>query len=439
MMSLRKTILVWVTVLLGIVGAGAVTASYHFVKDEADSLLDTQLREIALNAGEGLSENALPHMTHEIEDEVVVQIWNASGEAILRTPRISIPRQPKLGFADVEFAGKSWRVYTSSDGVRTAQVAQRWSVRDELARKAAVGAALPIIGAIPIAWLVIIWAINRLLRRLGGFAEALAQRSVDAKDPISLENVPPEIAPLNAALNELIGRHQNAVDRQRRFVSDAAHELRTPLAALQIQVDNLKTHADGAQLEAIDELNGGVRRASALVEQLLRMARLDDAASSRIRADIDLKDLVAAAVADHVAIAMKKDVDLGLSDNETCGVRLSDPEIGVLLANLVDNAIRYTPSGGTIDVVLKRQGADALVEVVDSGCGIPDAALPRIFDRFFRAAPADIEGTGLGLAIAKAVADRNGFRLTIMNRLDTQGVIAQVQIPVWTSEPINWG
>jgi two-component system OmpR family sensor kinase len=369
-------------------------------------------------------------MTHEIEDEVVVQIWNASGEAILRTSPLSIPRQPRLGFADVEFAGYSWRVFTSSDGVRTAQVAQRWSAREELAGKAALGAALPILSAIPIAWLVIIWALNRLLRRLGGFAEALAQRSVDAKDPISLENVPPEIAPLNVALNELIGRHQSAVNRQRRFVSDAAHELRTPLAALQIQVDNLKTHASHTQLEAIDELNGGVRRASALVEQLLRMAHLDYEASARMRADMDLKDLVAAAVADHVAIAMKKDVDLGLSDNETCDLRLSDPEIGVLFANLVDNAIRYTPSGGTIDVFLKREGTDALVEVVDSGCGIPDAALPRIFDRFFRAAPADIEGTGLGLAIAKAIADRNGFRLTIMNRLDAQGVVAQVQIPI---------
>jgi two-component system OmpR family sensor kinase len=141
-------------------------------------------------------------------------------------------------------------------------------------------------------------------------------------------------------------------------------------------------------------------------------------------------------VADHVAIAMQKDVDLGLSDNETCGVCLSDPEIGVLLANLVDNAIRYTPSGGTIDVILKRQGNDALVEVVDTGCGIPNAALPRIFDRFFRAAPADIEGTGLGLAIAKAIADRNGFRLTIANRQDSEGVIAQVQIPVRT-EPAH--
>jgi two-component system, OmpR family, sensor kinase len=439
MRSLRKTMLIWVTALLAIAGAGAVTASYCFVKEEADSLLDTELRQIALNAGEGLSENALPHMAYEIEDEVVVQIWNASGEAILRPSPIDIPRQSKLGLADVEFEGNSWRVYTSSDGVRTAQVAQRWSVREELARNAALGAALPILGVVPIAWLVIIWAINRLLRRLSGFAESLAQRSVDAKDPIPLENVPPEIAPLNAALNELIGRHQSAVDRQRRFVSDAAHELRTPLAALQIQVDNLKTHAKDTQREAIDELNGGVRRASALVEQLLRMARLDDSASSGRRTDIDLKDLVAAVVADHVAIAMQKDVDLGLSENETRGVRLCDPETGILFANLVDNAIRYTPSGGAIDVVVKRQGSDATVEVVDSGCGIPEAALPRIFDRFFRAAPADIEGTGLGLAIAKAIADRNGFRLTIVNRQDARGVVAKVQIPAGSETSHRFG
>lgn len=431
MMSLRKTILVWITVLLATVGAVATTASYYFAKAEADALLDTQLRQIALNAGEGLSDNALPHMAHEIEDEVVVQIWNASGEAILHTSSIDIPRQSRLGFADVEFAGQSWRVYTSSDGHRIAQVAQRWSVREELAGNAALGAALPILGAIPFAWLVIIWAINQLLRRLADLAETLARRSVDAKDPVPLGNVPREIAPLIVAMNALIGRYQRAVDRQRQFVSDAAHELRTPLAALQIQVDNLKTHAKGStQSEILDELKAGLRRASALVEQLLRMARLDDSASSGSGTDVDLKDLIAAVVADHVTIAMHKDVDMGLSLNDTFGIGLSDPETRVLFANLIDNAIRYTPSGGTIDVALRRQGDNALFEVIDSGCGIPNTALPRIFDRFFRAAPPDIEGNGLGLAIAKAIADRNGFHLTIVNRQDAGGVVAQVQIPI---------
>jgi two-component system, OmpR family, sensor kinase len=438
MMSLRQTILVWITVLLAIIGVGATAASYHFAKQEADKLLDTQLRQIALNAGEGLSADALPRMAHSVEDEVVIQIWNASGEAILHTSSINLPRQSKLGFTDLDFAGKSWRVYTSSDGRRTAQVAQQWSARQEIAGNAALGAALPILGAIPIVWLVIILAINRLLRRLSGLAETLAKRSVDAKDPIPLGDVPREIAPLNIAMNELIGRHQRAVERQRRFVSDAAHELRTPLAALQIQVDNLRTHAkskSGAWRETIDEMNAGVRRASALVQQLLRMARLEDSAPAGRRRDIDLKDLVGEVVADHVAIAMQKDIDLGLSVNDTFGCRLADPETRLLFANLVDNAVRYTPRGGTVDVVLKKQGADAFVEVVDSGCGIPNVALPRIFDRFFRAAPPDIEGTGLGLAIAKAIADRNDFRLTIVNRQDAAGVVARVRIPVPSESP----
>jgi two-component system, OmpR family, sensor kinase len=426
MMSLRKAILIWVTVLMAIVGTAAVAASYYFAKDEADGLLDDQLYQVTLVASPSV--NALPRISLEAENEVVVQIWSAAGEPI-QTSLINIPRQPKPGFADIEFAGERWRVYTSSDDQRTVQVAQHWSARDEVAQHAALGAALPILGAIPIVWLVGVWVTSRLLGRLAGFAKTLAQRSVDAKDPIPLGNVPGEIAPLITAINALIGRHQKAVDRQRRFVSDAAHELRTPLAALQIQVDNLKTHATGMQSEVIDEMNAGVRRACALVEQLLRMARVEDGASSSERTDVDLKELVAGVVADHVAIATQRDIDLGLLDNDTFDFRLYDPEARVMFANLLDNAIRYTPRGGTIDVILKRDGNDSLVEVIDSGCGIPNDALLRIFDRFFRAAPPNIEGTGLGLAIAKAIADRNGFRLSVVNRQGAAGVVARVRIP----------
>jgi two-component system, OmpR family, sensor kinase len=431
-MSLRRTILIWITVLLAIVGAAATAASYHFAKREADKLLDNELQQIAVNAGEGLTGDAHPAATKKGEDELVIQTWNASGERILQTSMIDLPRQLTLGFSDVEFGGKSWRVYTASDGQRTSQVAQRWSARNELAGNAALGAALPILAAIPITWLVVIWAVNRLLRRLSGVAESLAKRSVDARDPIPLADVPSEIAPLNVAMNALIGRHQRAVERQRRFVSDAAHELRTPLSALQIQVDNLRTRTkakSGVQREVVDELNAGVRRAIALVEQLLKMARLEDGARPGDRGDIGLKDLVGTVVADQVALATQKDIDLGLSVSDAFDVRLADPEARLLFANLVDNAVRYTPSGGTVDVVVSKRGSDAVVEVVDSGCGIPDAALPRIFDRFFRAAPPGVEGTGLGLAIAKAIADRNGFGLTIDNRQGAAGVVARVEIP----------
>jgi two-component system, OmpR family, sensor kinase len=430
MMSVRRTILIWITMLLAIVGAGATAASYSLAKLEADKLLDNELRQIAVSAGEELSGGTLAASAIKSEDELVIQIWNAAGQQTVGRSSFDLPRQPNDGFADLEYAGKSWRVYTVRDGVRTAQVAQRWSAREELARNAALGAALPIIGAMPIAWLAVIWGVNRLLRRLSSLAEALGKRSVDTKDPIPLSGVPREIAPLIVALNALIGRHRDAVERQRRFVSDAAHELRTPLSALQIQVDNLKTRAKGKSTfrEAIEELNTGVRRASALVGQLLKMARLEDRAQPGNRVDIELRDLIGSVVADQVMVATQKEVDLGFSANSTFDVRVADPDARLLFANLIDNAVRYTPSGGAVDVVLSKDDAGALVEVIDSGCGIPAALLPRVFDRFFRAAPPGVEGTGLGLAIAKAVAERNGFELSIDNRENARGVIARVRI-----------
>ncbi len=430
MMSLRRTILIWITMLLAIVGAGATAASYSLAKLEADKLLDNELRQIAVSAGEELSSGTLTASATKSEDKLVIQIWNAVGQQTVGRDSFDLPRQPHDGFADLEYAGKSWRVYTMRDGMRTAQVAQRWSAREELARNAALGAALPIIGAMPIAWLAVFWGVNRLLRRLSALAGVLGKRSVDTKDPIPLSGIPREIAPLIVALNALIGRHRDAVERQRRFVSDAAHELRTPLSALQIQVDNLKTRANdrGSLREAIEDLNTGVRRASALVGQLLKMARLEDSARPGNRIDIELRDLVGSVVADQVTMATQKEVDLGFSASSTFDVHVADPDARLLFANLIDNAVRYTPSGGTVDVVLSKDHAGALVEVIDSGCGIPAALLPRVFDRFFRAAPPGVEGTGLGLAIAKAVAERNGFELSIDNRENARGVIARVRI-----------
>src|SRR5262249_3651291 len=144
-----RTILVWVTAVMAVVGTAAMTASYHFAKQETDSLLDNQLLQIALNAGEGALSNTSPGICHP-EDEVAVQVWNATGDAAIRTSPFNIPRQSKPGFTDIRFAGKSWRVYRSDDGRRTVQVAQRWSARNELAEKAAFGAALPIVAAIPV-------------------------------------------------------------------------------------------------------------------------------------------------------------------------------------------------------------------------------------------------------------------------------------------------
>ncbi len=432
MISLRKIALIWTTILLAIIATAVVIASRHVAIVEVNKLLDNELQQIAINAGHGLNEAALEPLSEtETENRVSVQIWSRTGETIYESKMIDrIPRQTELGFSDVEVGGYQWRVYTASDGQLFAQIGQRWSARLEIANHAAVAAAVPLLAAFPIAWIAVILGLDQLLQRLSGFSNALANRSVDAKDPIILGEMPDEFVPTISAINSLIDRHRLAVEQQKQFVSEAAHELRTPLAALQIQIDNLGNRPDvEAQREISKELSGGVRRASAMVGQLLKMARLDDPSVSYREADLDLKELIVSVVSDFVLTSARGGVELSMTIDETPTIRGSDAEIRLLFANLIDNAIRYTPSGGNVEVLIKQADLGVSVEIVDSGIGIPDGALPRIFDRFYRAAPSDIEGTGLGLAIARKIAERNKFQLIIVNRKDHQGVVAQVLIP----------
>ncbi len=429
MMSLRVSALLWTTLLLIGFGGAAVVTSYELVKDEANKFLDTQLRQIALNAGREPI-HAVGNGAPESEDELVVHVWDETGRTIHdSSPQIAIPQGRQSGFDDIRIEGEQWRVFLLKDNKRAVQVAQRTSAREELASRAATGAALPLLAAIPLAWLAIFLMLNRLLRRLSLASEALASRSVDTPDPLSLREVPKEISPLIAAMNELINRYRTAADQQRRFVSDAAHELRTPLAALQIQADNLRTLdiSHGAN-EVVEDLQAGVRRTAGLVNKLLQIARIDSAAASRTPTEIDLAEIVRSSVADRVVIADSKCLILSLAADDPVLVKAHETDLSTLFSSILDNAILYTPQGGSVSVSVRTRDRRPLVEIADTGPGIPEDALPRVFERFFRAAPADIEGSGLGLAIAKGIAERNGVTLTIANRQPT-GVLARIMFP----------
>lgn len=430
MTSLRRTILGWTTALLTIVGLAGGVVSYWLARDEARGFLDGQLRQIALNAGGGLPAPAGPAVPHDDEDDFVIEIWNGVGEKVHTShPAIDIPRQPTVGFADLDAAGHAWRVYTSSDGGRTVQVAQRESVRREIAQNAAVQAAAPILVVMPLAWIVIGWALSRFSRQLTELATSIAQRSLDSRDPIPLDGVPGEVSPLVGAMNSLIERLHHTLEQQRRFISDAAHELRTPLTALSLQIENLRrgTACPVADMH-LTELEQGRRRASTLVDQLLRIARYDAAPTAGATESVDLLDLLKSCVAEDIVVAESKGVDLGLTETEDASVRGAKLELRVLFANLIDNAVRYTPHGGQVDVSIRRLDGHAVVEISDTGCGLPKDLVPRAFDRFFRAAPPDIEGNGLGLAIVKAVADRHGLTVQLTPR-EGGGLTARVSGP----------
>lgn len=428
MISLRRTALIWLTLLLAAVGAVAFVISYEFAQQEAANFLDGQLREISLNAGEGQSDaSAPPAADQDPQDAFAITIWTRAGAFHRGSPDgASLPRQSRPGFATVRSGDEDWRVYQANDEDRTVQVAQRMSVRQEMATSAGIQAGAPILIVIPLMWLVIGWALGQLAGRLTRLAGRIAERSLDQHDVVALDAVPAEIRPLVDAMNVLTGRLQQALEQQKRFVSDAAHELRTPLAALQLQLDNLQMTQTEPEATAIAAMRGGLKRATALVAQLLHLARSDESSARVDRSDLDLRDIIVQSVADHVAIADSRSIDLGLDMPDPVRFNGSGSDLKLLFDNLIDNAIRYTPPGGSVDVSLRRTGTNVQIDIIDTGVGVAEAVIPHLFERFFRAAPMDSEGSGLGLSIAAAVARRHGLAITVANRIDRSGLCARV-------------
>lgn len=429
--SLRRAALVWMTVLLTVVGVLSSLIAFLYARSEATEFLDGQLRQIALNAGDGVRPiDALAAADQDPEDQFSVTVWGADGRVLRASlPNIQIARQSRPGYANAMVDGEIWRVYTTGDAGRAVQVAMRDTVREEIATSAALAAAAPILIIIPLSWLVVRWAMNRVLGRLNTLAKDLAARSAAAAAAIPTAGIPTEVTPLVESMNGLIARLRTAVDAQKQFLADAAHELRTPLAAMQIQLDAIGAGAADAQQDRVAALASGIRRASALVNQLLQLARLDEPLPPSDGA-IDLNSLLVACVGDHIVVAQNKSVDLGVNVDAPLRCHGAFEEVRVLFANLINNAVHYTPAGGKVDVSLYRHNGQSVAEVLDTGPGLPEGAEARIFDRFYRAAPPEVQGTGLGLAIARRIAERHGFNLTVENRADgLTGVVARVLIP----------
>jgi len=428
--SLRRTLRISLLVLLTSFGLISAVASYFIAGMEADEFFDNQLRQIALyiwDAPDGYRPDNIVAPSHDLEDDFLIQVWDKNGGLLVSSnTAIPMPRGVATGYANAVVAGIDWRVYTQVEPARTVQVAQQMEEREETAAQASLNAIIPIALLIPLSWLVLNWIVDRIIGRLDRVAVDIAARDAESTAPIPTVAAPVEILPLITAMNDLVLRLQAALHQQRRFVADAAHELRTPLTAISLQVGNLMAAigAEGKYAQRIADLQAGSARASALVGQLLRLARVESGAASPEKQSVALLPLVIESLERFAPLAEHRSIDLGLDQNADAVVEGVEDEIRVLVDNLLDNAIRYTPDGGTVDVILRARESVPTLEVRDTGPGIPDASLTRVFERFYRASSADIDGSGLGLAIAKAAADRNHVRLTLTNRTDRSGLSA---------------
>jgi two-component system OmpR family sensor kinase len=344
MSSVKRSALLSMTAVLTVVGVVALVLAYDMAGREANDFLDGQLRHLALNAGEGLSEVGAPEIALEPEDELAVEIWDSHGKLIRRAANgIELPRQPRPGYATIAAGGEDWRVYLISDKERSIQVGQRMAVRAEMATWAALEAGLPILVAIPLAWLAMGFALSRVFKRLDEVALVVATRGTESKDLVSTADVPIEVMPLVEAINGLSARLQKTAEQQKFFIANAAHELRTPLAALQIQIDNLRWAKEDEREDKTSQIRESLQRAAHLADQLLKMARLEENSDVAARKPVELTDLLTECVAELVPLADAKGVDLGFVSRDPVTVSGAASDLKMLFGNLIDNAIRYTP------------------------------------------------------------------------------------------------
>ncbi len=432
MNSLKTQLIFWLIGMLTVVGLLAGGVSFYFALEEANGLLDHQLNQIARSVDEG---SQFPEMQARFRSEndeqrqrdFVIQVWIAPGPPLSSRPGFDLPKAAAPGFSDLSWHGSIWRVYTMVHPHRTVQVSQREEVRFAIATHSALRALLPVAILIPLSWLLVGVLVSRLLRPLESVTAAVLGRDVGSRAALPTDRLPEEVSPLIRAMNDLILRLGEALELQRQFLADAAHELRTPLAALQLQIENLSQHLSPRELDIrIDEMRRGSLRASHLVGQLLKIARYESEDRPVVRTNLRLDALVKAGIADFIPLAERRGIDLGMTQDDDAIVSASPEELRILFGNLLDNAIRYTPSGGRVDVKLAASDGKATVEIADSGSGVPEALLPKIFDRFFRAAGQDTEGSGIGLSIVRAIAQRQSAEVTLANRRDGHGLCARV-------------
>jgi two-component system, OmpR family, sensor kinase len=426
--SLRRRLLWLVLATIAIVSLLQASSTYRTALQQADAMFDDHLQEVARSIRGGGIPLAAPGGEGDADSsDFVVQIWSPDGTQIFSSTGRVLPSQAVLGFSDIAVAGVRYRVYSMQTPRHTVQIAQDLDARQSRARALALRAVLPVALLAPLLMMAVGWLISRSLAPVERMRRQVAGRKADDLSPLPDAGLPEEVLPLVRELNALFARARLAFTAQRQFVADAAHELRSPLTALKLQAQALRRAPDDA---TITRLNEGIERAIQLLGQLLVLAREEsDQADAAQWQAVELQDLARLAASEVLPDAQARGIDLGLAHSEKVTVSGQPQALEILLRNLLDNAVKYTPEGGRIDISLLLQGGAPCLVVEDSGPGISEAERERAFDRFYRVAGTSAAGSGLGLAIVKTIASRHGASVRLDRSERLGGLKVEVRFP----------
>jgi len=415
MKTIRTRLLVGLISGMAVFILAAVGLLYARANHEVDEDSDQRLRQLAWWLPVQAAGKWRMPLEDSVDDRLDVHAWNAAHELVFHTeagPMLPLP-QP-TGYVTVEHDGARWRVYSEVISGYAVQVSQPIAIRQRAAFYLTLRTAPPLLLLFP-AMALLIWAVvGRALRPLEHLAQAVGGRSPKDLRPLATEGLSPELLPIVAALNCLLGQIEGAIAAQRNFVADAAHELRSPLTALKLQLRLAETAHEGLERKsAFRKLHERLDRATHLVQQLMTLARQEQGTPPP-RGRCDLLRLAQQTVADYSIYADSKQIDLGVSADavDVC-VHAHAEGLGIMLSNLVDNSLRYTQQGGQVDVRVGLQDGAPFLQVADNGPGVPEENRERLFDRFYRPDGNAVWGCGLGLSIVKSVADAHQIKLEL--------------------------
>jgi len=449
MTTLRRSLTVWLWVTVGVVGAVCVVIGTLQAQRETQEQLDYEMQQVAhILAGQtfasNVSANALArprmlpsiHIHHDKDDDLIVTVRNGAGDLLYASrsnrqlPDGVLPTLDTLGFQTLKFGKDEYRVFAAQSGDLHIEVAQSMDVIREAQGGIALATLIPIALLLPILAVVIGFAIRRQLKPLNSAANAIASRPPLSLDLLPDEGIPAEVRPLVDEINRLLRRLGTAVELEQRFVTDAAHALRTPLTALQLQAEILEGGSSPEERAArLSELRAGIRRVIRLSEQLLSLAR-SQSETGPITTTTELDPMLEEVASIYASSANAKQIDLRVEAASSARVYGNARRLTLIFGNLLDNALRYTPAGGHIRIRASAASAVARVEVWDEGCGLPPAELERVFERFYRAPGNESGGSGLGLATVDVLVKQLGGQVSLENRVDHVGLVATVKLPL---------
>jgi two-component system OmpR family sensor kinase len=435
--SIRAHLVLWLVVALAAGAAVVVVLTYGYAHEALDRVFDDELRQIA----------EAVHLREDWKDTGTVRIarpdflyavraYDEKGrlffETMVTARPFDAPRSLEPGYSEIESLGELWRVYTHVAPEGIVQVAQPVAMRERLARELSLRMLLPVLLLIPILGGVVAWVSRRGLAPLEHTSRRVQERDAGRLDPLPTQDVPIELRPLVDALNALLARLAASMDAQHAFLADAAHELRSPVAALALQAQLAdRAHSPETRAAAFADLKQGIARASRLVEQLLNLERLQRGGQEPA-GPVDLARLAREVVASCAARADALGVDLGVEAPPSAGVSGAEAELRSLIANLVDNALRYAPRDTEVTVAVRPVGEGVELQVLDDGPGIPADHRARVFERFQRIPGDATHGSGVGLHIVAKVVERHRGRIALEDahpERSLPGLLVRVLLP----------